>query len=128
MSLVTNSEIQNVICQIRDLVGDRISTSDSVLHDHGQDEGWPPVEAPAAVVRDELVPALAVVRELAVRYGVLLPAWALRGDGGGERGARGDSRRGLAGVCGLLRLLQGVDAGEFDGRDGMRERERDRGG
>jgi len=50
MSLVTNSEIQNVISQIRGLVGDRISTSDSVLHDHGQDEGWQPVEAPDAVV------------------------------------------------------------------------------
>ena len=50
MGLATDAKIQSVIIQIRDLVGDRISTADAVLHSHGKDEGWQPVKAPDAVV------------------------------------------------------------------------------
>jgi len=50
MGLATDAKIHGVIIQIRDLVGDRISTSDAVLHGHGKDEGWQPVKAPDAVV------------------------------------------------------------------------------
>ncbi len=50
MGLATDAKIHSVIIQIRDLVGDRISTADAVLHSHGKDEGWQPVKAPDAVV------------------------------------------------------------------------------
>ena len=50
MGLATDAKIHGAIIQIRDLVGDRISTADAVLHGHGKDEGWQPVKAPDAVV------------------------------------------------------------------------------
>jgi D-lactate dehydrogenase (cytochrome) len=43
------SERETLIGQLRDLLGERISTSPSVLEQHGRGESWHPVQAPDAV-------------------------------------------------------------------------------
>ncbi len=43
------SDIENTIEQLRELLGDRISTVDSVLQQHGRGESWHPAQAPDAV-------------------------------------------------------------------------------
>ena len=43
------SERETLIDQLRDLLGERISTSPSVLEQHGRGESWHPVQAPDAV-------------------------------------------------------------------------------
>jgi len=49
MSLATETVMLGVIDQLRDLLGDRLSTADAVRDAHGRDEGWHPTAAPDAV-------------------------------------------------------------------------------
>jgi len=44
-----HSDIDKTIAQLRELLGDRISTVDSVLQQHGRGESWHPTQAPDAV-------------------------------------------------------------------------------
>lgn len=44
-----HSDIDKTIAQLRELLGDRISTVDSVLQQHGHGESWHPTQAPDAV-------------------------------------------------------------------------------
>ena len=44
-----HSDIDKTIAQLRKLLGDRISTVDSVLQQHGRGESWHPTQAPDAV-------------------------------------------------------------------------------
>jgi len=43
------SDRENLIAQLRSLIGDRVSTSQSVREQHGRGESWHPVQAPDAV-------------------------------------------------------------------------------
>ena len=43
------SDIEKTIEHLRELLGERISTSDSVLQQHGRGESWHPTQAPDAV-------------------------------------------------------------------------------
>ncbi len=49
VSKTLHSDIDKTIAQLRELLGDRISTVDSVLQQHGRGESWHPTQAPDAV-------------------------------------------------------------------------------
>jgi D-lactate dehydrogenase (cytochrome) len=49
MSVATEATTLDVIEELRDLLGERLSTSPAQRDSHGQDEGWHPVAAPDAV-------------------------------------------------------------------------------
>jgi D-lactate dehydrogenase (cytochrome) len=66
--------IGTVLDELRDCLGDRISTSPAVREEHGRDEGWHPPAAPDAVVFPSTTAEVAaVVRACARRRVPLIP-------------------------------------------------------
>ena len=64
MSLAHDETTLGVIEDLRALLGDRLSTSDSVRNSHGQDEGWHPVEPPDAVAFAQSTEEVAAIAKI----------------------------------------------------------------
>jgi len=70
MSLAANKPIDEVIAQLRELLGDRVSTAQAVRDHHGSDESWHETIAPDAVCFPHSTEEVAAIVRLCHDHGV----------------------------------------------------------